>query len=257
LPPWARALLQLAPFISGYLADLLEHIGEMKDATAPDQNSWRHVQVVYHPTGSTDAADEWIMGFDIANITGGVLDSTWTPADYTAVGTPMITMLNALLAGQHIQCTRKEARFYRRAFNPLSNAQNPFAPSGPPENVASWTGVGTGTGYSPAQVAISVTEKTTYPRHWGRMYIPGVEVGDITGALHIPATRVDAIAQAVHDCYAAWMAAEFFPVVPVTQVLGAPTRGLLTVTEVQVDDVYDVIRRRRAHTTTYRKSLPV
>jgi hypothetical protein len=43
----------------------------------------------------------------------------------------------------------------------------------------------------------------------------------------------------------------------VTQAQKADLRGLLTISEVQVDDVPDVIRRRRAHTTTYRKVLPL
>jgi hypothetical protein len=57
--------------------------------------------------------------------------------------------------------------------------------------------------------------------------------------------------------YGALMAAEFFPVVPVTQVDKLASRGLLTVQEIQVDNVPDVIRRRRIAATGYRKILPV
>jgi hypothetical protein len=68
---------------------------------------------------------------------------------------------------------------------------------------------------------------------------------------------VDDWAQTVHDVYGALMNDEFFPVVPVTQVQKGRVRGLLTVSEIQVDSTYDVIRRRRVHTTKYRKTLPL
>jgi hypothetical protein len=56
--------------------------------------------------------------------------------------------------------------------------------------------------------------------------------------------------------YSALATAELFPVVAVTQVDKAPSRGLLTIDKVTIDDIPDVIRRRRPRNTVYRKTLP-
>jgi len=45
--------------------------------------------------------------------------------------------------------------------------------------------------------------------------------------------------------------------VPTTQVNGVASRQLLGIAKIQVDNVPDVVRRRRPRTTTYRKVLPV
>jgi len=42
----------------------------------------------------------------------------------------------------------------------------------------------------------------------------------------------------------------------VTQVDKAHVRGLLGVTHVQVDDIFDVVRRRRLAEPKYKKQLP-
>jgi hypothetical protein len=103
------------------------------------------------------------------------------------------------------------------------------------------------------QVAMSVTEKTAFPGHWGRFYLPLSGGSDFTSTRRFDTATVDSVANAVGACYATLQTAEFFPVIPVTQVDKTPARGLLQVTDVQVDDVPDVVRRRRLSQTTYRK----
>jgi hypothetical protein len=107
----------------------------------------------------------------------------------------------------------------------------------------------------PPQVAFALTEKTAWPKHWGRTYLPTPQ------GLHVFGDRwtsacVDTIVGAANTLYQGLAAAEFFPVVPVTQVASDPARALVGITQVQGDDIPDVIRRRRPRNTTYRKVLP-
>jgi hypothetical protein len=147
-----------------------------------------------------------------------------------------------------------EMRFYKRFFNPLSVVEH-FAKSGPPQIVYSMITPGTGITYQAPQVALTTTERTTYPAHWGRNYWPHPSGAGIQAGGYLAAANVDAWCTAVRDCYSALMAAEYFPVVPITQVNGVTTRGLLTVTQLQMDNLFDVIRRRRPSKSTYKKVL--
>src|SRR3954470_1324115 len=85
LPPWAKALLQVTPFISAALQYAIDHLGEIHDASSATPTSWMQVHLVGKPVGSVDSADRFITTFDIANITNGDVDSSWTAADITLV----------------------------------------------------------------------------------------------------------------------------------------------------------------------------
>jgi hypothetical protein len=147
-----------------------------------------------------------------------------------------------------------EYRWYVREFTPVGPG-NAFLDSGPPARVTTKSLAGTGTNYMPPQVAFALTEKTAWPKHWGRTYLPTPQ------GLHVFGDRwtsacVDTIVGAANTLYQGLAAAEFFPVVPVTQVASDPARALVGITQVQGDDIPDVIRRRRPRNTTYRKVLP-
>lgn len=259
LPPWARALIQIAPLIPNFLQELLEFIGVLEDATSDTPGEWRQVQLVFRDAASVDTADRMITTLDIVNITGGLVDGTWTDGDYTTVNTEIDGLVTTWCQsfGQG-RLRHVESRYYRRAFNPMTQTA-PFAPTGPPDKIF----VGTAAGAAPAaenmpsQVAVTHTEKTAYPRHWGRMYWPFPRASMVTSAGYVSSQNVDQWAAAVQQRYATLMAAEFFPVVPVTSALKVPTRGLLTTSAVQVDNIFDVIRRRRINAVTHRASLPV
>jgi hypothetical protein len=150
----------------------------------------------------------------------------------------------------------KEMRFYRRHFNGY-NLAKPFAKSGPPQIVYPMTGAGAASSRQAPQVALTTTDRTAYPRHWGRNYWPMPGSVGTTTIGNAPAGEVDATANGLAATYTQLMAADFFPVVVVTQVDKIPTRGLLTVNKIQVDDVWDVVRRRRVKTATHKKILPV
>jgi hypothetical protein len=107
--------------------------------------------------------------------------------------------------------------------------------------------------FLPPQVACSVTLKTNLRKHWGRFYLPGFTGTQLDDNAHRgawkPAT-VDAIAAAAATlCQQANGP---------TVIVWSQTAGSATfIDHVQVDDVADVIRRRRMKIATYKKALAV
>lgn len=252
LPPWAKALIQVTPFVSGYLYDLLTHAGDMP---APPNEQWRRLQVKFDNLTTTDPADDQYITFDLANITGGTLDSTWNTADYTTCETLFNNYLTSIQGNFATSVRAVQYRWYKRQFNPYDIAK-PFADMGPPERVTTISVLGGATTPLPPQVAISVTEKTAFPKHWGRFYLPqpGASVLGVGGVLLT--ANADSICTATQTLYAALATAEFPVVVPITQIDKSAARGLITVNQIQVDNTLDVIRRRRYAAPTYRKVLP-
>lgn len=253
LPPWARALLQVLPFITAGLQEALQYIHAMNDNTQTTNSEWRHVQCVFKPITSTETADNAITTFDVVNITGGTIDNSWTQADYDSVDSDIATLCTGWLAHMGTSYQHTERRYYRRSFNPMT-VQEPFTKAGPPEQIKGAASAGTATGSVLRQGSFTTTDRTTYARHWGRNYwpFPSLSGTTITGDGYITTALTDSWGQAVHDQYQNMMTKEFFPVVPVTQVSGVPTRGLLTLTELQMDNVPDVIRRRRPKFATHK-----
>ena|SRR5215831_17260724 len=256
LPPWARWLLQLAPFITAGLQEALQYFGEMKSAADTTPDFWRHVQIVWGDPADLEKANRAVTTFDIVNVTNGKIDSSWTSADYSTVQAQLDTLINGWTSRMGVGYKAIETRYYRRSFNPTT-LDDPFAKSGPPEriNVAGGT---TGTlGRLPAQCAVTTTERTTYPRHWGRTYWPFPGQTLVTTGGYIQSATVDSWGLAVHDAYQALMTAEFFPVIPVTQADRVVTRGLLGLNALQVDNVFDVVRRRRMKPATHYYLAPL
>lgn len=254
LPPWAKFLVQLTPLIVAGLQEALEFIGTMNHSASATPDGWMRVMAVGQPNGSIDAADKFATTFDLVNITNGKVDNTWTSTDFTTCDTQLSNLLASWAANMNQNVGWTELRYYQMFFNDYTSSK-PFVKSGPPVHIHPAIFPGAGLGAQAGQVALTSTEQTTYPKHWGRNYWP------YPGALfegnnrYVKHTVVDAFAAAQASVYSNLMTAEFFPVVPVTQVDKVPTRGLLGVTQIQIDDVYDVIRRRRPHLTTYR-ALP-
>jgi len=215
-----------------------------------------HVQLVGQPLASTERADDFVTTLDIVNITGGNVDSSWTSADTTAVQVLLDPFMASWATRMSNDYRWRETRFYKRSFNPYT-LDEPFVRSGPPQVVYPVTHPGTGTEFQAPQVAVTTTDRTPYPRHWGRNYWPHPRASLTSSGGYMAAGNVDSWCTAVHGLYSNLMAAEFFPVVVVTQMDKQPLRGLLTVSSVQMDNVFDVVRRRRSARTTYRKVLPL
>jgi len=130
--------------------------------------------------------------------------------------------------------------------------------------------IGTNTDVSmlPPQCAVTVTELTSDRKHWGRWYLPafGASLADGEGRVEVP--TLSAIMTASGQFYGQAIASGFQPVVFCVQKPVRPKRpsGTLpeqeavafAVTELQIDNLFDVIRRRRwDHATQKLRSGPL
>jgi len=256
----------VAPFITPALQAVLQYIHEMSSSSAAIPDEWRRAQISWQRSGTTLAADHMVTSMDIVNITNSDIDNSWTDSDHSQVVGAINAALNDLRPQWSPNVSHIETRLYRMQFTdppalpyPPNYVDKPFVKSGPPV----WTVSGVGPGlhpntgaYNAPQVAISTTDRTPYRRHWGRNYWPAVPPENVASDGHYLPAFVDAWATGLEGLYANLSAQEFFPVVTVSQIDSVYARGLLTVTELQVDDVPDVVRRRRPRATTYRKQLP-
>jgi hypothetical protein len=257
LPAWKKWALAIGATPSSFLIDVLDYFEPMADISQPNPGEWRHASIVWTNAVTNLVADEEIVGFDISNITNGGLDSSWTSADYDTVDAVLKLLVQQWSLHQHQGMSSKEIRYYRRSFNPYTNNTQPFPPTGPPERVTPWVVAGQDPTPIANQIAVTHSEITAYPRHWGRAYWPAPGAGVFATGGYLSTTFVDAWATVVHDAYQSLQDAQFFPTVVTTQVNKLPSRQLLGVSAIQVDNVPDVIRRRRPRTTTHRKALPI
>lgn len=254
LPPWARAVLYLAPLAFSVGRELADYFLEADD---PTELAWMRYSAIFDNTQSVDPADVYVTTWDFMNITGGVVDDTWNDTDLDAVQAQVAILVNNWCPNMSPWSRCTEIRAYKMGFNSYGNAK-PFATSGPPVKIWPMAAVGTGTGNSAPQVALTVQERTARRRNWGRHYYPAVASNAISAANgRVSPTVVSALATLTETTYNGLMAAEYFPVVPVTQIDGVASRGLYTVSAIAVDDVLDVQRRRRYKNPLNRTILPI
>jgi hypothetical protein len=249
LPPWAKALTYLAPFAYAAGEAAFDYLDEHDDAA---QMVWGHV--TYHFWRSTPAAtteDRAQISFDVVKYSGGDIDSSWNAAQFTPVLAQLDEVVTAWATSMDNNAACQEARCYARRFNSSGTA---FEPMGDPILVVpkSIVGAGTATNVMPYQVACSVTEKTALRKNWGRFYLPNPSVGIMDGYGRFTQASIAALATAIALRYVALHDAGYYVVVP--SITG---RGLFTVTAIQIDDVPDVIRRRRPRQTLVRELRPV
>jgi hypothetical protein len=112
---------------------------------------------------------------------------------------------------------------------------------------------GTGTGACIPQAAISVTFRTDARKHWGRFYLPGCTTnGLVAGSGRLSSSAVDGIAGAALALTSRSATGTPKP----TLTVWSPTQGVRNdPQQVVVDDVPDVIRRRRFSSTSYKKII--
>jgi hypothetical protein len=103
----------------------------------------------------------------------------------------------------------------------------------------------------PTQDACSITLKTVPRRHWGRFYLPGftgTQMDDSSHRGHWKPALCDTLAAAAKVLCSG-------PGSNLPVVYSQPLHVTYGITEVQVDDVPDIIRRRRAKKAIYKKSV--
>lgn len=146
--------------------------------------------------------------------------------------------------------TLTEYRWFKVAANdPLSDEGYPM--HGPPIRITGKSLVGTNSGFRGAdQVSATITSKTASRKHWGRIYLPGIKNSLIEGTYgRFTTAYVDAMGLAYRTLVNSLAAAAG----GVYELGVWSPRGLafLNTTSVQVDDIPDIIRRRRAKQAAY------
>lgn len=205
----------------------------------------RRVSLLYDRTALDASLDPSYCHFDWLNITSGAPDDTWITSDYTTLETLVKTFDAAI---------------------------TPYRPAGVVLTTLIWHRVGSGIGTpnpaerttvlaspqvgslsgscSPQQIASSLTFRTGVRKSWGRTYLP--VMSPVPGSSpYLSTAAVDAIANNANAMVTGAATADFNLV-----VVSKPLASSLNVEHVEVDNVLDVIRRRRPKKSTYRKILP-
>lgn len=251
LPKWANVLLRALPFAWAVAEDL---VSSTHDASSVSDVEWRKVVLRWNrETPGSTVEDYAQISLHILNLTGGDIDTTWTTSDYTTCETALNEWLTSMNTVFSSKFTLVDYRWYSMRFaSPMSELHR-FDFSGPPLRITVKGTPGGSTGAPlPYQNALSVTFDSGVPKHWGRVYLPGLTVSalDVDGRVSAAYTGLtsNAFAELFDDLYGA----EFQPVVAVTQVNKVLAPALLTVKQVRVDDIVDVVRRRRPRTPRFR-----
>lgn len=255
LPKWTKFLIRLGE-AAGYV--LLESlVDESTHADSREDLEWRRLVLqVTRTTPSGTEEDFAHCNFDIVNITGGQVDTSWIGTDFTTIEAFFDSWWDGIASLIDSSHTLSAYKWYRMRFREVMTPTHRFEDTGPPVRLQLKTKAGTWVGTPlPYQVAMSVTEKTGVPKHWGRFYMPGLGTNAIEAA-HGRWTSVayTTMADATAELYDDLAGADMFPVVPVTQVNKVLTGGLLGVNEIVVDDIPDVIRRRRPRQAAVRRT---
>lgn len=192
------------------------------------------------PTGLRE--DLAAINFTIMKEAGALASFFTSGADLNAALTPLTTALTSLQAKMSSAWTIKEVRWYV--------VRDDQAHSGPAVRVdpIALTGSVAASRF-PDQVSQTVSFITASRKHWGRVYLPGISSNhnDVAQG-RITSAHCDATALIFRTMANSLQAAGFQ-----LGVWSPTARSFLTLHELHVDDVWDIVRRRRAKQTLYRK----
>jgi hypothetical protein len=219
----------------------------------------RKLQVLFSRTsGAATPEDDAVVTFHFLKLAGGAPSDSWIEADFTTVEAALDTYLTTVRAYLKASTAVKQFRWYAAGPQVDADLGGPGR-TGPPRRVVDRNAAGTYALSStmPPQIALSVTEKTSDPTAWGRTYLP-FQMADNQGTTAYGRVQTDvqtAIGNAADTFYEACRTADLPVVVyssakPSRSTAGGgtlPARDAraLTVDELQVDDLFDVIRSRR------------
>lgn len=227
----------------------------------------RKLQVSWQRTPASGVVqDAAVCTHHFINITDGVPDDTWTTDDYTTIENAYDTFWGAIKSYYNGQI--KLAEYLWRPDGPAYRPHTP-KPAGllsPTFRRTSRAVVGTYVGQDlPPQVALSVTEVTpaSYTvedvegvgaqirNRWGRFYLPAPATNTMFQGW-VDSAFAEAVATAVQTFYDTCAAAQLVP------VMYSPTTGSAwSITDIHVDDIWDVIRSRRFTTPNSRHSKTI
>jgi hypothetical protein len=215
--------------------------------------------------------DQDVMTFHFIKATGGTPGTYNDTTDLAAVETAAGTFFNSLKPDYPAFMHSDQYRWYKDgpAFwhtNAAGDKVIPVIPN-PAIRITEVDVPGTMTGGIPAnppQLATSVTEKTSSRKNWGRFYLPAIQPSLADNDGRMTTAKTDSICAATVTFYNACRAASMIPVVHSIPKLARATAGggelpaqnsiAFEITSIQVDNLFDIIRRRRYSAPTYRKN---
>jgi hypothetical protein len=205
----------------------------------------RRAQFVFSRTAPAGfSEDVAVCHFDFVNFTGGNPDDSWTAGDFTTLETLLTAWWVTAKGLVNSSCSSREIRWYRLG-------QGITKPNPAVRVTSSVVAGSAANSLLPPQVAVSITRKTGLRKRWGRTYLPSIDTIALGTDGRITTARVDTLAGAENTLNTGAAAAEFMPV-----VYSPTAQRAYAIESVQVDNIFDVIRRRRFDSTTYRKRLP-
>jgi len=226
----------------------------------------RKLQILFGRTsGASLPEDDAVITFHLLKLVTGAPDDTWETADFTTAETAFDAFWNTIKPQQLSVTTLKQYRWYKAGPEVEDELGGPGR-TGPPVRVVDRALPGTSgaTIGSPPQVAVTITEKTADKKAWGRVYIPGphywAQIATASG--RIASSYQTILGNAADTLYEAMRTANT-PIVVYSSAkperpaaaggtLPAKAARALTVDELQIDDIPDVIRSRRYETPLLR-----
>lgn len=239
---WGRWLVTAAAFAYSNWDEITSLFDRVEVDEAQPIFGYRYVAVIDQRDAAAGVWTERAQ-YSIAfvNVTGGDPDYTWTTADFQAIESGSEAFWTALASSIPSTFRLAEHRWY--AFGPGVTPPNPvhrFVTLTTP--IAGTAGVGTF-----SQGACAITLKTTLRKHWGRFYLP-YSATRLDAAGRILTANVDAVATAARTFLTSGSGQGVFPC-----VYDSTKKVVNGMTAIQVDDIADIVRRRRQAVTQYRK----
>jgi hypothetical protein len=201
-------------------------------------------------SGAAAGTDDAVTTHHFLYAPGGTPSAEWTATQFEAVEAAFATFFGTFDDYYGTNEGPKQIRWYK--------AGPEIVPPQVPVRIVDLTPRGVGSASAdnlPPQCAISVTEKTTDPKSWGRFYLPAMLATVPNDSGRIDALPQGFIADGADAFYEACVTAGTIPVVYSTAKPSRSTAGggtlpardarALPVKQIQVDDVFDVIRSRR------------
>jgi hypothetical protein len=219
------------------------------------------------PTGGT-VEDVAVMTFHFIKASGGVAGTYVDGTDLPAVETALGTYWNAIKSSFPSFMHSDQYRWYKDgpAYYQLNGDGSAYVPIGgnPAIRVTEVDVAGTSATSNtlPPQVAMTITEKTSARRHWGRWYLPATDSLNSNSNGRMSSGVVTAMLAAAVTFYNSCRAASMVPVVWCIQKPARPSASGSTlpaqpatafeVVSLQMDDLFDIIRSRRWDAPTIR-----
>lgn len=200
------------------------------------------------PVGLSE--DLMMFTFSIAKSAGSHIYNQLSSADLVTAETSIDVFVNAVKALQHSSITCVEYAWHGVSGTSPRTKDGRGQKMGPAvrTTVKSIPGA-LSVGRSPDQLAVNVTLRTASRKHWGRFAIPGLDIGKWDPAYgRVLTSSVDAISAAADSLYSQLQTAGF--------MLGVWSQlhpAFLAAKSTEVDDVPDIVRRRRAKRRNYAK----